>query len=142
MLAPPEMMMEVWDGCKELWPSVWWSIQTNLTYKLNEKKMDIFEKVCQKSWGTCWDYNIRWPKKEVEEIWRGNVKELAASGHNITVMVSLTGNLLRSKEPIEVIEDLASLGIKHINFEPIPFWPHLGALGKPLEAILGVLGPT
>ena len=34
--------------------------------------------------------------------------------------------------------------LKHINFEPIleSFWPHLGVLGKPLEAILGVLGPT
>ena len=34
--------------------------------------------------------------------------------------------------------------LKHINLEVLlePFWPHLGVLGKPLEAILGVLGPT
>ena len=33
---------------------------------------------------------------------------------------------------------------KHIDLEAIlePFWPHLGVLGRPLEAILGVLGPT
>ena len=33
---------------------------------------------------------------------------------------------------------------KHIDLEAIlePFWLHLGVLGRPLEAILGVLGPT
>ena len=33
---------------------------------------------------------------------------------------------------------------KHADLETIlePFWPHLGVLGRPLEAILGVLGPT
>ena len=37
-----------------------------------------------------------------------------------------------------------TMKLKHINFEPIldSFWPHLGVLGRPLEAILGVLGPT
>ena len=33
---------------------------------------------------------------------------------------------------------------KHIDLEAIlePFWPHLEVLGRPLQAILGVLGPT
>ena len=33
---------------------------------------------------------------------------------------------------------------KHIDLEAIlePFWPHLGVPGRPLGAILGVLGPT
>ena len=33
---------------------------------------------------------------------------------------------------------------KHIDLEAIlePFRPHLGVLGRPLEAILDVLGPT
>jgi radical SAM protein with 4Fe4S-binding SPASM domain len=119
MLAPPEMMFDVWNGVKELWPTVWWSVQTNLTYKLDDKKVDVFDKICQKSWGTSWDYNIRWPNKNTENLWRRNVKELTDAGHNITVMVSLTGNLLRSKEPIEIIEDMASLGVKHINFERV-----------------------
>ena len=37
-----------------------------------------------------------------------------------------------------------TMKLKHINFEPIleSFWPHLGGLGRPLEAILGILGPT
>ena len=34
--------------------------------------------------------------------------------------------------------------LKHIDLEAIlePFWPHLGALGRPLGAMLGVWGPT
>ena len=54
-----------------------------------------------------------------------------------------------SKNTIENIgpeanRETTTTKLKHINFEPIlePFWPHLGVLGRPLEAILGVLGPT
>ena len=119
MLAPTEMMFDVWNECKDLWPTVWWSVQTNLTYKLDNKKIDVFDKICQKSWGTSWDYNIRWPKKVTENLWRDNVKVLADAGHNITVMVSLSGDLIRNLEPIQIIDDMASLGVKHINFERI-----------------------
>ena len=44
----------------------------------------------------------------------------------------------------EANREKTTMKLKHINFEPIlePFWPHLGVLGRPLEAILGVLGPT
>ena len=33
---------------------------------------------------------------------------------------------------------------KHIDLEAIlePFWPHLGVLGRPLGAFLGILEPT
>ena len=44
----------------------------------------------------------------------------------------------------EANREKTTMKIKHINFEPIlePFWPHLAVLGRPLEAILAVLGPT
>ena len=44
----------------------------------------------------------------------------------------------------EANREKTSMKLKHINFEAIlePFWPHLGVLGKPLGAILGVLEPT
>ena len=57
--------------------------------------------------------------------------------------------LPKSKKALENVSPEANrekttMKLKHINFEPIlePFWPHLGVLGRPLEAILGVLGPT
>ena len=44
----------------------------------------------------------------------------------------------------EANREKTTMKLKHINFESIlePFWPHLGVLGRALEAILGVLGPT
>ena len=44
----------------------------------------------------------------------------------------------------EANPEKTTMKLKHINLEAIlePFWPHLGVLGRPLEAILGVLGPT
>lgn len=118
-LCPTEKMFEVWNGVKDLWPNIFWSIQTNLTFKLTEKKVDVLEQICDKSWGTSWDYGIRWKNKRQEELWRSNVKEMAEDGHEITVMVSLTDNVIRNKAPIEIIEDMASLGVKHINFERV-----------------------
>ena len=44
----------------------------------------------------------------------------------------------------EANREKTTMKLKHINLEAIlvPFWPHLGVLGRPLESILGVLGPT
>ena len=44
----------------------------------------------------------------------------------------------------EANREKTTMKLYHINFESIlePFWPHLGVLGKPFEAILGILGPT
>ncbi|MAZ47366.1 MAG: hypothetical protein CME65_02315 [Halobacteriovoraceae bacterium] len=119
MLCPPEKMIDLWQACRDLWPSLFWSIQTNLTYKIDPIKLTFFEKVCQKTWGTSWDYDLRWKSKRSSDLWRSNIKELAQDGHNITVIVSLSKKLLQEKEPIEVIEDLAELGVKHVNFERI-----------------------
>ncbi len=118
-LCPVEMMIEAWHGIRELWPKLWWSIQTNLTFKLDSKKLDLLNNVCEKSWGTSWDYGIRWTNKRQTDLWRSNVKNLASDGHAITVMVSLTEKVIRELSPIEIIEDLASLGVKYINFERV-----------------------
>ena len=44
----------------------------------------------------------------------------------------------------EANREKTTMKLKNIKFESIlePFWPHLGVLGRALEAILGVLGPT
>ena len=45
---------------------------------------------------------------------------------------------------LEANREKTTMKPKHIDLEAFlePFWPHLGVLGRPLEAILGVLGPT
>ena len=61
----------------------------------------------------------------------------------------MLSKLPKSKNTLENVgpeanREKTTMKLKHINFESIlePFWPHLGVLGRALEAILGVLGPT
>jgi radical SAM protein with 4Fe4S-binding SPASM domain len=119
MLCPTEKLFDAWYGIKDLWPTVWWSTQTNLTYQLTEDKVNVFEKICNKSFGTSWDYNIRWSHQKQQELWEDNVKMLAQDGHDLTVMVSLNKALIEEKEPLEIIDYMTNLGIKHVNFERI-----------------------
>lgn len=119
MLAPTKMMFDVYEAVNPLWDNLWWSVQTNLTYPLTSDKVSVFEKICDKQWGTSWDKGIRWPDFNKELQWEHNVRMMAEDGHDITVMVCLSGNVVRNMEPIEIINKMASLGIKHINFERI-----------------------
>ena len=59
----------------------------------------------------------------------------------------MLSELPKSKETwenvgLEANREKATIKLKHSNLEAIlePFWPHLGVLGRSLEAILGVLG--
>ena len=61
----------------------------------------------------------------------------------------MLSQLPKSKKTLENVDPEANfekttMKPKHIDLEAIlePFWPHLGVLGRPLEAILGALGPT
>lgn len=117
MLCPTELLFEAWHGIKDLWPNIWWSTQTNLTYALTEDRVSVLEKICNKSWGTSWDMNIRWETSKQKALWQDNVKQLVKDGHDITVMVSLNRMLIEGLEPIEIINELAELGVQHVNFE-------------------------
>ncbi len=118
-LCPTDLMFEFWEGIKPIWPHAAWTAQTNLTYKLTDDKIKVLKDICLGAWGTSWDYHIRWTNSKQEELWRENVKYLADHGHEITVMISLTQELITQKEPIDIINELASLGVKHINFERV-----------------------
>ena len=52
-------------------------------------------------------------------------------------------NTLENVNP-EAHREKTTMKLKHIDLKAIlePFWPHLGVLGRPLEAIWGILGPT
>ena len=61
----------------------------------------------------------------------------------------MLSKLPKSKNTLENVgpeanHEKTTMKLKHVNFETIfePFWPHLGVLGRPLEAILCILGPT
>lgn len=118
LIAPTEIIFDVWYHVRKLFPDIWWSIQTNLTFNLTSEKRRVLEEVCEKSWGTSWDVGIRWTTPQMEEVWEKNVKELANDGHDITVMVSVSQSVI-DMEPIEIINKMIDLGVKHINFERI-----------------------
>lgn len=120
MLAPPELLFEVWNGVKDLWPNIFWAVQTNLTYPITEKKREVFDVICNKNWGTSWDKGIRWPDINQEMMWEHNVRQMAEDGHDITVMVSVSSKVVKM-EPIEIIDKMADLGIKHVNFERLTY---------------------
>lgn len=119
LVCPTDTIFEFYEGVKHLWPNMWWSMQTNLTYKLTEDKVKVMTDICAKSFGTSWDLNIRWTNPKQENLWRDNVKSLVHEGHDLTVIVSLTKNLINSIEPIELLTMMIDLGIKHINFERV-----------------------
>ena len=61
----------------------------------------------------------------------------------------MLSKLPKSKKTLENVcpeanHEKTTMKLYYINFDPLlePFWPHLGVLGRPLEAILGVLAPT
>jgi len=118
LIAPTEMLFDTWNRTKDLWGGVWWSVQTNLTFPLTSEKKRVLTEICGKSWGTSWDSGIRWTDTKMEELWERNVKELADDGHDITVMVSVSQTVI-DMEPIDIINKMISLGVKHVNFERI-----------------------
>lgn len=119
MLCPLEKMRYFKKEIDKLRPGVIWSIQTNLTYKINDEKLEFLKDICHGSIGTSWDYNIRWKDNEVQQrLWEENVRYLVRNDIDVTVMVSLTDELL-DLEPLEIIEYMVDLGIKYINFERI-----------------------
>ena len=61
----------------------------------------------------------------------------------------MLSKLPKSKDTLENVgpeanREKTTMKLKHIKWESIlePFWPHLGVLGRALEAILDVLEPT
>lgn len=119
MLAPPELMFDVYDQLKGLWPNMRWTVQTNLTYPLTDGKLQVFEKICNKSLGTSWDVNMRWRGNLNQQLqWESNVRQLNADGYNLTVMICVDRDVI-AMEPIDVINKMIDLGFAHVAFERI-----------------------
>jgi radical SAM protein with 4Fe4S-binding SPASM domain len=120
MLAPLEDMQKVYDLNKNLFPETQWGIQTNLVYKLDDKKRAFFkEAFLADGFGTSWDYDIRFENKKQLELWEKNVRLLKEDGHYMTMIVGVTKKLYDEKEPIDIINYAIDLGFDHVLFERI-----------------------
>jgi len=119
MLCPIDKMEYVYDAVDGLWDNLTWGIQTNLTYKLTDQRLNFLKKVSGTSIGTSWDNNIRWQGNAAQErLWENNVRRLVAEGFDVTVMVCVSKDLM-DVEPIDIINKMIDLGVPFINFERI-----------------------
>lgn len=117
-LAPVEDMRKVWAACKDLWPSIWWSVTTNLVFKLTDERREFLLEACPQGISTSWDKNMRFDNDKQEELWKENVKTLLADGHNITLNISINRDIIEmdTKELLLFIKDL---GVQWVQFERI-----------------------
>lgn len=125
MLAPLEDIEKIIGQLSSLPLNIQFGLQTNLVYKLTEKKLNFINKYFKSGMGTSWDYNIRFGSvhksqaDNQEKLWEANVKTLVENGHSLTLFVSLNKDLLNKVEPQKILDYAISLGFKYIQFERI-----------------------
>jgi radical SAM protein with 4Fe4S-binding SPASM domain len=120
MLAPIDSMKQFYFLVKSKYPETEFGIQTNLVYSLTDEKNSFLNELfLNQGIGTSWDHDIRFGNINQLLLWEKNVKELVESGHNLSVMVSLSKSLIKTYEPVDIIQYLSDLGIQHILFERI-----------------------
>ena len=111
-------MEYVYENLKDLWVNLTWGIQTNLTYNLDQRKIDFMGKISDTSIGTSYDSNIRWTTINQKLLWERNVRTLVDAGFDITVMVCIDKDLI-GRDPRYILDYLVDLGVKYVNFERI-----------------------
>ena len=118
-LAPSEIMYDVWDQTRELYPNMNWTTTTNLTYKLDDSKIALMRDAFNGVITTSWDKSIRFATPKQLELWERNVRVLNDElGFTTTVIVSLSKDLMTMR-PLELIVYLMGLGFKEIHLERI-----------------------
>lgn len=107
-----------------------WTIQTNLVYSLTSSREKVLLELCQGSFGTSWDKDIRFKNPAQLKLWESNVRALSDKGCDITVLVSLNHEILKCGI-VELAHYFASLGIKHVTFERITVDGHATRMNLP-----------
>ena len=117
-LAPVEDMRKVWLECQNLWPTVWWTVTTNLTYRLTDEIRSFMKEALFNGISTSWDRNMRFENVKQEQLWRQNLQTLIADGHNVTLNISINRDII-NMPPSELIDLIKSLGVNYVHFERI-----------------------
>ncbi len=115
-LADLDTMQYVYDNCKDLWASQSWGITTNLTFKLDQAKIDFIQGPLGGRIGTSWDPDIRFANPKQYDLWRKNVQTLVDLGVHIKLFVSVTKGTV-SMEPIDLLEWVRDLGVQELALE-------------------------
>lgn len=116
-LTPISELYKLWQPLVHVFgPAASFGTTTNLTYKLDEEKIQFMTDVLGKRIATSWDEGIRWKDKRQFNLWEKNVKTLIKKGFQIKVFVSMNKSLVR-KDPADVLKIFKDLGIKEVAFE-------------------------
>ncbi len=89
---------------------------TNLTYKLDNAKLEFMDTVLNKRIGTSWDEGIRWSDDRQYNLWKKNVKLLIARGYTIKVFISMNTGLIQ-RDPKDILLMIKELGIQELALE-------------------------
>jgi len=115
-LADIASLQYVYDNCQNLWQSQSWGITTNLTFKLDQEKIDFIMGPLGGRVGTSWDPDIRFANPKQYDLWRKNVQTLVDLGVVVKLFISVTKGTI-AIEPIELLEWVKSLGVKELALE-------------------------
>lgn len=130
MLAPIKDLYKAYEGLEGLFKETFFSMQTNLVYRLSQERRDFMKNVLgEGGFGSSWDYDIRFgstspgsenARVKQMDLWEKNVRTLIKEdSHYMTMIVSITKKLIEEKEPIEIISYAKELGFQNILFERI-----------------------
>jgi radical SAM protein with 4Fe4S-binding SPASM domain len=118
-LASVEDMWKVYNGCKDVFEDMWWSVTTNLVFPLTEDKLEFIEKALNNNISTSWDKGIRFSTKKQEDLWEKNVRTLTKiPDFNLTCQISISRSITEMK-PKEIIDKMIDLGINNLHLERI-----------------------
>ena len=115
-LADISSLQYVYNNCREIWPNQSWGITTNLTFKLDQEKIDFIMGPLGARIGTSWDPDIRFSSPKQYDLWRKNVETLIALGAEIKLFVSVTNGTI-AMEPIELLEWVRDIGVTELALE-------------------------
>lgn len=125
LLAPIEDMYKFKELTKGIFANQFYSISSNLTLPMTTEIRNFFKDVIDDNFGTSWDFDIRFGSNNIKhqtkqlELWEENSKLLMSDGHQATMMVCITKELIANVEPIEVVNYAHALGFHSILFERI-----------------------
>jgi len=89
---------------------------TNLTYKLDDDKLEFMDTVLNKRIGTSWDEGIRWSDDRQYNLWKSNVRLLIDRGYTIKVFISMNTALIE-RDPKDILLMIKDLGIQELALE-------------------------
>lgn len=126
MLAPLKDLYHFHNLTSQSLPQPEYGIQTNLVYTLNDAKREFFKNALGEGGiGTSWDASIRFGSSRPERkyadelLWMKNVRTLVDDGHDMTLMVCLSKEVIYEYEPVDIINYAIDLGFQFILFERI-----------------------